>query len=181
PVAFVWTWRATLVAPLVTVMLAPATTAPDGSVTVPVISPKFCPNNGRVAAARIQSPSVLLTFGIDTDLPPIGEQDKSIPYPGLRQSTPGYNRLHSVYSNPDRFYNRNEISEEGWMRGFFHSRWRVAVGVSVLGCFVLLNAQAPAGHPGEPSPNASALPLDRGAPGLWTSLKRLRTRASLLM
>src|SRR5882724_1667255 len=86
-----------------------------------------------------------------------------------------------VYTKPDQLYNRNTISEEGWMRGFFHSRWRVAVGVSVLGGFVFVNAQSPTERPGEPSPNASALPLDRGAPGLWTSIKRLRTRASLLM
>jgi len=44
-----------------------------------------------------------------------------------------------------------------------------------------VNAQSPTERPGEPSPNASTLPLDRGAPGLWTSLKKLRTRASLLM
>jgi len=67
------------------------------------------------------------------------------------------------------------------MRGFFHSGWRVAISVSVLGGFTFVNPQAPTEHLGQPSPNASVLPLDRGAPGLWTSLKRLRTRASLLM
>jgi LmbE family N-acetylglucosaminyl deacetylase len=42
-------------------------------------------------------------------------------------------------------------------------------------------APSPSGAALNPSPNAHALPFDRGAVGLWQSLKKLHTRASLIM
>jgi hypothetical protein len=58
--------------------------------------------------------------------------------------------------------------------------WAAVWAALLLG--LLLRAQPQHYDPlQEPSPDASALPLDRGAPGVWSALQKLRTRASLIM
>ncbi len=60
----------------------------------------------------------------------------------------------------------------------------VAVTLVTVTCVLsfFLKGQTPrADSSGDPSPDASILPLDRGAPGMWHALQKLRTRASLIM
>ena len=68
------------------------------------------------------------------------------------------------------------------VRVYFAGSTGLAAYAAALNVFfgVLLTGQTPKPIP-EPSVNASALDVDRGAAGLYTSLKKLRTRASLLM
>ena len=56
----------------------------------------------------------------------------------------------------------------------------LSVGLSLL-LTATLCAQSPSDSSVHASPNAQELPIDRGATGLWQSLKKLHTRASLIM
>ena len=53
-------------------------------------------------------------------------------------------------------------------------------GLSLLLCATLF-AQSASDSSVQATPNAQELPIDRGAAGLWQALKKLHTRASLIM
>ncbi len=66
----------------------------------------------------------------------------------------------------------------------FHSSNKIVFVVTFLCCAALPFLPAKiqgADYPDDPSPDASVLPLDRGAAGIWHALQALRTRASLIM
>ena len=57
----------------------------------------------------------------------------------------------------------------------------IACGAAFLLMAIGTGAQSPRPGPAESSTYAEQLPFDRGAAGLWQTLKKLHTRASLIM
>jgi LmbE family N-acetylglucosaminyl deacetylase len=60
----------------------------------------------------------------------------------------------------------------------FRAPWGVGIAIMMGASSFAIRAQSPMI---DPPPDALAISVDRGAPGLYTSLRKLRTRASLLM